>query len=74
MLDDATLERVTRDAKQLSGFDNAPGSVERFHAEQTFSSIEVQVFEDEAHGRRIGERSGTRKDEFVMQLNKESVV
>lgn len=59
MLDDATLERVTRDAEELSGFDDAPGGRKGFHAEQSFGGVKVPVFEDEAHGGRIGERSET---------------
>ena len=46
------------------------GGRKGFHAEQSFGGVEVPVFEDEAHGGRIGERSETRKDETVSRLAK----
>jgi len=72
VLDDATLERVTRDAEELSGFDDASGGRKGFHAEQSFGGVEVPIFEDEAHGGRIGERLETWKDETVRQLGKKT--
>lgn len=74
VLDDPALEGVTGDSKQLSGFDDATGRVERFHAEEAFGGIEVQVFEDEAHGGRIGQGMGTGKDVFVSRHPKRTVV
>ena len=70
MLDDATLEGVAGDAEELSGFNDAPRGGKGFHAEQSFSSVEVPIFEDEAHGGRIGENRETWKDETVMALGK----
>ena len=70
VLDDATLEGVAGDSEELSGFDDAPGGGQGFHAEQSFSSVEVPIFEDEAHGGRIGEKRETWKDETVRVLGK----
>ena len=44
MLDDATLEGVAGDSEELSGFDDAPGGGQGFHAEQSFGGVEVPVF------------------------------
>jgi hypothetical protein len=70
VLDDATLEGVAGDSEELSGFDDAPGGGQGFHAEQSFSGVEVPVFEDEAHEGRIGENRETGKDEIVRTLYK----
>ena len=70
VLDDATLEGVAGDSEELSGFDDAPGGRQGFHAEESFSGVEVPVFEDEAHEGRIGENRETGKDEIVRVLYK----
>jgi len=74
VLDDPALERVTGDAEELSGFDNASRGRQGFHAKQTFSSVEVPVFEDEAHGGRVGENHWSGKAEIVRALYKRTRV
>ena len=46
------------------------GGRQGFHAEESFSGVEVPVFEDEAHEGRIGENRETGKDEIVRVLYK----
>ena len=74
VLDDPALERVTGDAEELSGFDDASGGRQGFHAKQSFSSVEVPVFEDEAHGGRVGENHWAGKAEIVRALYKNTRV
>lgn len=46
-LDDAALERVSRDAEKLSSTDDAAGEAERLGAQPALRGFKVEVFEDD---------------------------
>ena len=72
VLDDATLECVPGDTKQVGSFDDATCFGEGLLTEEAFSVGEVESFEGEAHAGSLGIDAGADKDEIVCRLYKKS--
>lgn len=55
VLDHPPLQRVTSDAQQLSGLDDAARAVESLLAQQPLGFAEVEVFQEDRHAHSICE-------------------